>query len=363
MIKIIGRDPKCDYVISDPKKRVSRQHLVVSNINGEFFIEDLKSTNGTFVNGVKCAPKKKIKISNKDKICLSTDYLINPFNIFNLSGADDSTLILNKEQHKNNSAAKDGNRASFNSDGKIYEFDLDKTQLGDLIQMDKTPYVTIGRNPDNKISIKNSNISRYHCKIRLITPIMLEVEDLGSANGTFADSEKLAPNIKQQFASSVIIKLGDSTTLDLVKILPGIQIIKKQVAQKPLNSNPQNNTGTEPTNAELKLFNGLETVWKEYMNRNSNINNTASKYGNIGSVLGIVGALLVPVPGAGIIISGGAGLLGRYLGQQASNKVKNDFSYEDMFLSVYACPRCNESFQKKPWITIRDCFKCKTKYR
>ena len=371
MIKIIGRDPKCDYVISDPKKRVSRQHLVVSNINGEFFIEDLKSTNGTFVNGVKCAPKKKIKISNKDKICLSTDYLINPFNIFNLSGADDSTLILNKEQHKNNSAAKDGNRASFNSDGKIYEFDLDKTQIGDLLQMDKTPYVTIGRNPDNKISIKNSNISRYHCKIRLITPIMLEVEDLGSANGTFADSEKIAPNIKQQFASSVVIKLGDSTTLDLVKILPGIQIIKKQVAQKPLNSNPQNNTGTEPTNAELKLFNGLETVWKEYMNRNSNINNTASKYGNIGSVLGIVGACLVPGAGfaaatamaAGMAISQGTGLLGRYLGQQASNKIRNDFSYEDMFLSVYACPRCNESFQKKPWITIRDCFKCKTKYR
>ena len=370
MIKIIGRDPKCDYVISDPKKRVSRQHLVVSNINGEFFIEDLKSTNGTFVNGVKCAPKKKIKISNKDKICLSTDYLINPFNIFNLSGADDSTLILNREQHKNNSAAKDGNRASFNSDGKIYEFDLDKTQIGDLLQMDKTPYVTIGRNPDNKISIKNSNISRYHCKIRLITPIMLEIEDLGSANGTFADSEKIAPNIKQQFASSVVIKLGDSTTLDLVKILPGIQIIKKQVAQKPLNSNPQNNAGTEPTNAELKLFNGLETVWKEYMDRNSKINNTASKYGNAGSVLGIVGALFVPGLNlgagaivAGMVISQGTGLLGRYLGQQASNKIKNDFSYEDMFLSVYACPRCNESFQKKPWITIRDCFKCKTKYR
>ncbi len=191
---------------------------------------------------------------------------------------------------------------------------------------------------------------------------MLEIEDLGSANGTFADSEKLKPNVKQQFASSVIIKLGDSTTLDLVKILPGIQIIKKQVAQKPLNSNPQNNTVADPTNAELKLFNGLETVWKEYMDRNSKINNTASKYGNIGSVIGMLGHF-VPIPGAGMAISAGAGVLGRYLGQQASNKIKNDFSYEDMFLEVYACPRCNESFQKKPWITIRDCFKCKTKYR
>jgi pSer/pThr/pTyr-binding forkhead associated (FHA) protein len=359
MIKTIGRDSTCDYVISDPKKRVSRKHLVVSYLNGEYYIEDLNSTNGTFVNDIKCPPQKKIKISQKDKICLSTDYSINPFNVFNLNGADDSTLILNREQHKNDSTSKDGNRASFNSDGKIYEFDLDKTQIGELFQMDNTPYVTIGRNLDNKISIKNSNISRYHCKIRLITPIMLEIEDLGSANGTFADSEKLKPNVKQQFASSVVIKLGDSTTLDLVKILPGIQIIKKQVAQKPLNSNPKNNTVTEPTNAELKLFNGLETVWKEYIGRINETNNISSKFGNIGAAVGIVGALF----GAGIVISMGSGLLGRYLGQQASNKVKNDFSYEDIFLSVYACPRCKESFQKKPWITIRDCYKCKTKYR
>jgi ATP adenylyltransferase/5',5'''-P-1,P-4-tetraphosphate phosphorylase II len=46
-----------------------------------------------------------------------------------------------------------------------------------------------------------------------------------------------------------------------------------------------------------------------------------------------------------------------------SNEIRKDATFEDQFLQMYACPRCNESFQKKPWITIRDCFKCKTKYR
>ena len=45
------------------------------------------------------------------------------------------------------------------------------------------------------------------------------------------------------------------------------------------------------------------------------------------------------------------------------NKINLDHFYEDEFLQAYACPRCHESFQKKPWVTIRDCFKCKLKFR
>ena len=85
MIKIIGRDPKCDYVISDPKKRVSRQHMAVSSLNGAIYLEDLNSTNGTFVNGIKLIPNKKVKVTDKDKITLSTDYIINPSKILNYS--------------------------------------------------------------------------------------------------------------------------------------------------------------------------------------------------------------------------------------------------------------------------------------
>lgn len=46
---VVGRDPTCDVIILDPY--VSRRHAKISYRNGAWFIEDLGSRNGTFVNG------------------------------------------------------------------------------------------------------------------------------------------------------------------------------------------------------------------------------------------------------------------------------------------------------------------------
>ncbi len=46
---IIGRDPMSDIVINDPE--ISRQHARLSKRDNSYEIEDLGSTNGTFVNG------------------------------------------------------------------------------------------------------------------------------------------------------------------------------------------------------------------------------------------------------------------------------------------------------------------------
>jgi pSer/pThr/pTyr-binding forkhead associated (FHA) protein len=51
MKKIIGRDPSCDYVIFDQKNRVSRKHLELYFEHNSYYILDLNSTNGTYING------------------------------------------------------------------------------------------------------------------------------------------------------------------------------------------------------------------------------------------------------------------------------------------------------------------------
>ncbi len=48
---IIGRLPECDIQLNS--NMVSRQHAKVSLVNGKFFLEDLVSGNGSFVNGKK----------------------------------------------------------------------------------------------------------------------------------------------------------------------------------------------------------------------------------------------------------------------------------------------------------------------
>lgn len=50
---VIGRDPMCDITINDPE--ISRQHARLSRTGDGFQIEDLGSTNGTFVNGQRLA--------------------------------------------------------------------------------------------------------------------------------------------------------------------------------------------------------------------------------------------------------------------------------------------------------------------
>lgn len=44
----VGRDPSCDFSVQD--KTVSAQHARLSYRQGQWWVEDLQSTNGTYLN-------------------------------------------------------------------------------------------------------------------------------------------------------------------------------------------------------------------------------------------------------------------------------------------------------------------------
>ena len=170
--------------------------------------------------------------------------------------------------------------------------------------------------------------------------------------------KKIIPNKRHQYTSSVQIKLGKTCALNLKDIFPDIQILQR----KNLTAPPAANFGAAITKKESEMFFELEDIWKEYIDRQNKANNANIGYSIGGSILAL--AFTGFTGGVGTaLLAGGGGILGRYLGQQASNKIRNDLTYEDAFLQTYACPRCKESFQKKPWITVRECLKCKIKFR
>ena len=360
---IVGRNPACDYVVFDPKNRVSRRHAEIEKNSMGFFITDLGSSNGTFVNGVKIQKELKIKLQPTDKVTLSIDYPLDFNSILKDKPIDDDATKLFSGSTKQ-SVKFDDEKTVFSDGAKTIVFDTKKTCMGDLLQMDTNPYLSVGRADSNNVVMEGSSISRQHCKIKLLAPMIVEIVDSGSANGTFADDVKLEPNKKYQFSSSVVIKLGHGTLLDLKKIFKDkIEIIKKiqhnniptdpkpeQKVQKDLNATPQ----------EMEEFNELEKLWKDYHERMQEAGTAVGNYSIGGAIVGGVAHLLGPV---GIVVGIGASIFARYLGMQKSNNIRNDVNYEDAFLVAYSCPRCEESFQKKPWITIRECVKCKTKYR
>lgn len=57
-------------------KTISREHIRVEKKDNEWFIEDLGSLNGTFLNDKKCEEYKQYKIKEGDKISLAGDLLI-----------------------------------------------------------------------------------------------------------------------------------------------------------------------------------------------------------------------------------------------------------------------------------------------
>jgi len=64
---IIGRDKACNIVLDDPL--VSRKHAKITVIdNKKFYLEDLNSTNGTYVNNNPLIKGGKVQLKKEDKI-------------------------------------------------------------------------------------------------------------------------------------------------------------------------------------------------------------------------------------------------------------------------------------------------------
>jgi len=64
---VLGRHPDCDVVLESGA--VSRQHARVSRVDGKYYVEDLGSRNGTFVNGQPVVARRPLRDHDELGIC------------------------------------------------------------------------------------------------------------------------------------------------------------------------------------------------------------------------------------------------------------------------------------------------------
>jgi sigma-B regulation protein RsbU (phosphoserine phosphatase) len=69
----IGRSSRNDIQIKDAA--ISRKQIKIFLIGGKFFVEDLKSTNGTLINGRMIAPGEGFEVGEKDTISMGNTVL------------------------------------------------------------------------------------------------------------------------------------------------------------------------------------------------------------------------------------------------------------------------------------------------
>ncbi|QQS46804.1 MAG: FHA domain-containing protein [Acidobacteriota bacterium] len=71
-----GIFPDIDLDQDDPEAKVSRRHARIQYLNNQYLIEDLGSTNGTFINrGPRLLPGNKQPLNNGDEIIVGKTFL------------------------------------------------------------------------------------------------------------------------------------------------------------------------------------------------------------------------------------------------------------------------------------------------
>lgn len=76
----IGKDPfNCEFCVAD-NFAVSRCHAVIKSVNGKWFINDLNSTNKTYINDSAICPYTDVELSNGMRIKLANENFV--FNLY-----------------------------------------------------------------------------------------------------------------------------------------------------------------------------------------------------------------------------------------------------------------------------------------
>jgi len=175
-------------VVTLPGRGVSREHAQIIRDGEDFFLIDLKSGNGTYLNGMRLKPEEKHILRNRDNIVIdtfelkyfTTDELLEKSYNEEITDSDILEVKLLKKVV----------RALDKETTPSLEV-LNGTAEGMKLHLkDDMQELTIGRDPDIDFSINEYVISRHHAKI-IKRWGGIAIRDLESKNGTFVNNRRV----------------------------------------------------------------------------------------------------------------------------------------------------------------------------
>ena len=239
---MVGTDPACDLVLDEPT--VSGHHCRLTRFEDGYTLEDLGSTNGTFVDDVRLPPRRPMRVHKAQRVMLGSvarlpwpdeaveahakqpgvirigrspasdivlDYPVISWNHARII-TEDGRFVLEDLGSSNGTAINEvDNRISRavlgpNDDVYLGSFKIPAARLlgrervvvGEAA-FEKVAFardtLTIGRDPQADHPVDHPMVSWHHARIQR-TPQGVEVEDLGSLNGTFVDGVRLTRKVR-----------------------------------------------------------------------------------------------------------------------------------------------------------------------
>ncbi len=231
----IGRKEGNDIVL--PFRNVSSFHAIIECIGGVLFLEDLNSTNGTFLNEERI--QGRVSVKNNDRIKFASYEFLVDFQIdsshkniddeipsegtvfMDASNLEEIQQILEPDTVEE---IKKANIEETSKETVLYGV-KGLVQNGRIVLLDDNRHfleeyeleeieTSIGRDVSNNISIEHASISRVHCFINKKDQYY-EIVDNNSTNGVFVNEKKVKKSILK---NGDIVKLGDK---EFVYIAPG----------------------------------------------------------------------------------------------------------------------------------------------
>lgn len=208
-VNTVGR-LNADVLLSDPS--VSRSHARITVQNGTVTVEDVGSTNGTFVNGQRLTPQVPVPLTDGAEVTFGGTKLT-----LRMSGAApvappaaEPTLAASAPVTQTLTVTAEEESAA----GVVEE----ETEVvaywcsdDGTMRVPLSPGMyTIGRRPSNHIVIPDPYVSGNHA-ILLVEPDLVHIEDVGSTNGTFVDDTKLIPHVAAPLPFGVKVQIGQGT--------------------------------------------------------------------------------------------------------------------------------------------------------
>lgn len=209
-VNTVGR-LNADILLPDPS--VSRSHARITVQNGMVTLEDVGSTNGTFVNGQKLTPQDPVTLTNGAEITFGGTRLT-----LQMTGAPpadqaptESTLAASAPVTQTLTVTAQEETAEPETTEEETEVVAYWCRDDGTMRVPLSPGMyTIGRRPSNHIVVPDPYVSGNHA-ILLVEPDLANIEDVGSTNGTFVDDTKLIPHVAAPLPFGVKVQIGQGT--------------------------------------------------------------------------------------------------------------------------------------------------------
>ncbi|HYB30876.1 MAG TPA: MFS transporter [Solirubrobacteraceae bacterium] len=239
---VLGRDAEVDVVLRDAGGRLSRRHAKIRLEDGAPVLEDLGSTNGTFLNGERISQSRSLATGDRIEIGDSTLEFTPAVDVDRVHDVQATRASPIATGHPGGgravvdtgpepTPAADPRPAAAPPTTSVPPPTYAPPDADGELRIDSGPgagntvpvrgSATIGREPECDLQLLDSEVSRRHAKVTIRDGAAV-IDDLHSANGTYVNGDRILE--QRSLGPDDRIQIGEATIVLSSPVFAGVAV-------------------------------------------------------------------------------------------------------------------------------------------